>query len=151
MMQPDPNLTPANINKLSVFSNQHDLRHDLHAYVEYIQDRDVKRLHRSNELNRADSKRLAKLMSDPYIIKEVEQNGYSKWINYVDMLAYVCEFVKYDTEGIYVGYTSSEPSFPDNYIDINAKEYEEFIDLPLLEQEHKLLDPLINHYLDDFF
>ena len=149
MMQPDPNLTPANIKELSVFSNQYDLRHDLHAYVEYIQDRDVKRLHRSNELNRADSKRLAKLMSDPYTIKEVEQNGYSKWINYVDMLAYVCEFVKYDTEGIYVGYTSSEPSFPDNYIDINAKEYEEFIDLPLLEQEHKLLDPLINHYRDD--
>ncbi|MBC2700722.1 MAG: hypothetical protein HF976_04790 [ANME-2 cluster archaeon] len=153
MMQPDPNLAPANINELgnelSVFSNQYDLRHDLHVYVEYIQDRDVKRLHRSNELNRADSKRLAKLMSDPYAIKEVEQKGYSKWINYVDMLAYVFEFVKYDTEGIYVGYTSSEPSFPDNYIDINAEEYEEFIDLPLLEQEQKLLDPLVNHYRDD--
>ena len=149
MMQPDPNLTPANINELSVFSNQYDLRHDLHAYVEYIQDRDVKRLHRSNELNRSDSKRLAKLMSDSSAIKEVEQNGYSKWINYVDILAYVFEFVKYDTEGIYVGYTSSEPSFPDNYIDINPVKYEEFIDLPLIKQEQKLLDPLVNHYLDD--
>ena len=149
MMQPDPNLTPANINELSVFSNQYDLRHDLHAYVEYIQDRDVKRLHRSNELNRSDSKRLAKLMSDSSAIKEVEQNGYSKWINYVDILAYVFEFVKYDTEGIYVGYTSSEPSFPDNYIDINAEKYKKFIDLPLIEQEQKLLVLLVNHYLDD--
>ncbi|MBC2697313.1 MAG: hypothetical protein HF974_03040 [ANME-2 cluster archaeon] len=153
MMQPDPNLAPANINELgnelSVFSNQYDLRHDLHVYVEYIQDRDVKRLHRSNELNRADSKRLAKLMSDSYAIEEVEKNGYSEWINYVDILAHVFKFVNYDTEGIYVGYTSSEPSFPDNYIDINAEEYEEFIDLPLLEQEQKLLDPLVNHYRDD--
>ena len=60
MTQPDTNLTPANINEsgneLSVFSNQCDLRHDLHAYVEYMQYRDVKRLHRSNELNRADIK-----------------------------------------------------------------------------------------------
>jgi len=64
MMRPDPKLTLANIKELSVFSNQYDLRHDLHAYVEYVLDRDVKRLHRSNELNRSDSKRLAKLMSD---------------------------------------------------------------------------------------
>ena len=149
MMQPDPNLTPANIDKLSVFSNQYDLRHDLHAYVEYVQDRDVKRLHRSNELNRSDSKRLAKLMSNSSVIEEVEQNGYSEWINYIDILAYVFEFVKYDTEGIYVGYTSSEPSFPDNYIDIDAEKYKKFIDLPLIEQEQKLLVLLVNHYLDD--
>ena len=152
MMQPDPNFTQANIsesgNELSVFSNHYDLRHDLHAYVEYVQERDVKRLHRSNELNRSDSKRLAKLMSDSSAIEEVEKNGYSEWINYVDVLAYVFGFVKYDTEGIYVGYTSSEPSFPDNYIDIDAEKYKKFIDLPLIEQEQKLLVLLLNNYLD---
>jgi hypothetical protein len=148
MIQPDPNLTPANIDKLSVFSNQSDLRHDLHAYVEYVQDRDVKRLHRSNELNRSDSNRLAKLMSNSYVIEEVEKNGYSRWINYVDILAYVFEFVNYDTEGIYAGYTSSEPSFPDNYIDICTQKYKDFVDLSLIEQEQKLLILLVNHYLD---
>ncbi len=149
-MRPDPNLTLANIKELSVFSNQYDLRHDLHAYVEYVLDRDVKRLHRSNELNRSDSKRLAKLMSDSCAIEEVEQNGYSKWINYVDILAHIFEFVNYDTEGTYAGYTSSEPSFPDNYIDVSIGKYEEFIDLPLIEQEKKLFDILVNHYLDDY-
>ena len=148
MIQPDPNLTPANINELSVVSNQYDLRHDLHAYVEYVQDRDVKRLHRSNELNKSDSKRLAKLMSDSYAIEEVENDGYSEWINYVDELAYVFEFVNYDTEGIYAGYTSTEPSFPENYIEVNTKIYEEFIGLPLIEQEKKLLDLLVKNYLD---
>jgi len=152
MMRPDPNLTLANINKLSnelsVVSNQFDLRHDLHAYVEYVQDRDVKRLHRSNELNKSDLKRLAKLMSDSSAIEFVESYGFSNWINYIDKLAYVFEFVNYDTEGIYAGYTSTEPSFPENYIEVNTKIYEEFIGLPLIEQEKKLLDLLVKNYLD---
>ena len=147
-MQPNPNLTPTNTDELSVFSNQYDLRHDLHAYVEYVRDRCVKRLHRSNELNRSDSKRLAKLMSISYAIEEVETKGYSEWINYVDELALAFKFTNYDTEGIYAGYTSSEPSFPDNYIKVDTKRYEEFIGLPLIEQEKKLLDLLVKNYLD---
>ena len=150
MMQPKPNLTPANINELSIFSNQNDLRHDLHAYVEYVQDRDVKRLHRSNELNRSDLKRLSKLMSDSSIIEFVESYGFSNWINYIDKLALLFKFVKYDTEGIYAGYTSSEPSFPDNYIEVDTIIYEKFIGLPLIEQEKKLLDLLVKNYLDDY-
>ena len=147
-MQPNPNLTPTNTDELSVFSNQYDLRHDLHAYVEYVRDRCVKRLHRSNELNRSDSKRLAKLMSNSYAIEEVETKGYSEWVNYVDELAHAFKFTNYDTEGIYAGYTSSEPSFPDNYIKVDTKRYEEFIGLPLIEQEKKLLDLLVKNYLD---
>jgi hypothetical protein len=149
-MQPKPNLTPTDIDEMSVVSNQYDLRHDLHAYVGYVQDRDVKRLHRSNELNRSDSKRLAKLMSDSSAIEEVEAEGYSEWINYVDKLALVLNFTHYDTEGVYMGYTSSEPSFPDNYIDVDIKRYEEFVGLTLIEQEKKLLDVLEKKYLDDY-
>ena len=114
MIQPEPNLTQTDIDKLSVVSNQCDLRHDLHAYVEYVQNRDVKRLHRSNELNRSDSKRLAKLMSNSHIIKEVEAGGDSEWINYVDELALAFKFTVYDTEGECAGYTSTEPSFLEN-------------------------------------
>ncbi len=148
MMEPKPNLTPINIDELSVFSNQYDLRHDLHAFIEYVQAREVKRSHRSNELSGSDTKRLAKLMSDSSVIEFVESYGFSNWINYVDELALLFKFVKYDTEGIYAGYTSSEPSFPDNYIEVDTKRYEEFIDLPLIEQEKKLLDILVRNYLD---
>ncbi|MCD4844801.1 MAG: hypothetical protein K8R25_09975 [Methanosarcinales archaeon] len=148
MIQPEPNLTQTDIDKLSIVSNQCDLRHDLHAYVEYVQNRDVKRLHRSNELNRSDSKRLAKLMSNSHIIKEVEAGGDSEWINYVDELALAFKFTIYDTEGEYAGYTSTEPSFPENYIDVDNKRYEEFIAMALIEQEKKLLDVLVKKYLD---
>ncbi len=148
MMRPKPDLTPADIGELSVVSNQYDLRHDLHAFVEYVRGRDVKRLHRSNELNRSDSKRLAKLMSDSYPVEEVEAKGHSDWIDYVDRLALAFKFTDYDTEGRYMGYTSSEPSFPDNYIDVADERYEEFVGLPLIEQEKKLLDVLVKNYLD---
>ena len=150
MMQPKPNLTPVKINEqgneLSVYSNQYDLRHDLHAYVEYVRNRDVKRLHRSNELNRSDLKRLAKLMSNSSLIEYVKADGYSTWINYVDNLALLFDFVDYDIKGIYAGYSSREPSYPDNYIEVYTINYEKFIDMPLIEQEKKLFDVLVNNY-----
>ena len=148
MMRPKPDLTHADIGELSVVSNQCDLRQDLHAFVEYVRGRDVKRLHRSNELNKSDQKRLAKLMSDSCLVEEVEAKRHSDWIDYVDELALAFKFTDYDTEGTYMGYTSSAPSFPDNYIDVNAKRYEEFVDLPLMEQEKKLQDILVKYYLD---
>ncbi|MBU4491327.1 MAG: hypothetical protein KKD69_02580 [Euryarchaeota archaeon] len=147
MMEPKPNLTPTNIDELSVFSNQYDLRHDLHAYVEYVQDHEVKRSHRSNELSGSDAKRLAKLMSVSSAIEDVKTSGVSDWVNYVDELALLFKFVKYDTKGIYVGYTSRQASFPENYIEVDTKRYEEFIDLPLIEQEKKLLDILLKNYI----
>lgn len=148
MIQPKPNLTPTNIDELNVFSNPYDLRHDLHAFFEYVQSREVKRSHRSNELSGSDTKRLARLMSDSSVIEFVESYGFSKWINYVDEVALLFEFVKYDTEGTYAGYTSREPSFPENYIEVDTRRYEEFIDLPLIEQEKKLLDILVKNYID---
>ena len=148
MMRPKPDLTRADIDELSIVSNQCDLRHDLHAFVEYVRGRDVKRLHRSNELNKSDQKRLAKLMSNSCLVEEVEAEGHSEWIDYVDELALAFKFANYDTEGRYMGYYSSEPSFPDNYIDVDAKRYEEFIGLPLIEQEKKLQDVVAKNYLD---
>ena len=147
-MRPKPDLTRADIDELSIVSNQCDLRHDLHAFVEYVRGRDVKRLHRSNELNKSDQKRLAKLMSNSCLVEEVEAEGHSEWIDYVDELALAFKFANYDTEGRYMGYYSSEPSFPDNYIDVDAKRYEEFIGLPLIEQEKKLQDVVAKNYLD---
>jgi hypothetical protein len=148
MMRPKPDLTHADIDELIVVSNKYDLRHDLHAFVEYVRGRDVKRLHRSNELNRSDQKRLAKLMSDSCLVEEVEAKGHSDWIDYVDRLALAFKFTDYDTEGRYMGYSSNAPSFPDNYIDVDTKRYEGFSGLPLMEQERKLLDVLAKNYPD---
>ena len=57
-------------------------------------------------------------------------------------------FISYDTEGEYLGYTSSEPSYPDNYIEIAEHKYNSFLDMTLQDQENLLLKSLIDKYTD---
>ena len=100
------------VKNLNVFVNHLNVRQDVHMFAQYAQNRSIKRAYRSNKLPKADYNRLAKLMSDPDAREEIKKEGTSAWIDYVDDLALTLKFVTYDTEGRYVGYTSSEPSFP---------------------------------------
>jgi hypothetical protein len=136
-------LTPIDVTGLDAFGSPCDLRRDLHIFVRCIQEREVKRSHRGNNLSKSDSLRLAKMMSDPEAVDEVKEHGSSGWVDYIDGLALKLGFVSYDTQGTYVGYTSSEPSFPDNYIQFNAPKYRQFLESPLARQERLLLDTLL--------
>ncbi len=49
------------------------------------------------------------------------------------------KFVRYDTEGEYAGYSSSEPSFPENYITVDEPAYEKFLKRSLPAQEQAVL------------
>ena len=136
-------LIPVDVSGLDVFDDPCDLRRDIHVFVQYVQEREVKRLHRSNGLSKADSRQLAKGMSDPEAQAQVKEDGDSDWVGYVDWLCLKLGFVHYDTKGTYAGYTSSEPSFPDNYIEFRAPRYQQFLQAPLAKQERRLLDVLI--------
>ena len=136
-------LETTTVSGLEVFSNPHHLRRDIHTFVAYIREREIKRAHRSNQLPKADAKRLAKLMSHPECLADIEKEGYSWWIDEVDTLALKLGFVSYDTEGEYMGYSSHSPSFPDNYIEFKQKAYENFLALPLVEQETLLLKTMM--------
>ena len=140
------NLTPIDVSGLRVVINPCDLRRDLHVFIEYIRERDVKRSHRGNNLSKADAHRLAKLMSDPEAATDVKESGFSSWVNYVDKVALQLGFVHYDTEGRYMGYTSVEPSFPDNYIEFKEITYQKFLTSSLQRQEHQLLDSLTDTF-----
>jgi len=142
----DIKLTPIEVTGLTVESNPCDVRRDLYQFVNYIAERDVKRAHRSNMLSKSDANRLAKLMSDPLAEEDVKEHGQSVWIDFVDDLALSLNFVQYDTKGEYMGYTSSEPSFPDNYIEFKEKNYHAFLGKSLQEQEQQILDTLVNPY-----
>ncbi|MBS1254182.1 MAG: hypothetical protein MAG451_03239 [Anaerolineales bacterium] len=137
-------LTTTDVADLGVFPNPCDLRRDLHTFIDYVQEREVKRLVRTNDLSKADSRRLAKLVSDPQAEDEVEETGTSYWVDYVDGLALKLGFVSYDTKGEYAGYTSRSPSFHDNYIQFNAENYQQFLDASLAEQERRLLRVLLD-------
>ena len=120
-----------------------DLRRDIHIFVDYVCCRDVKRAHRNNNLSKADAKRLAKLMSDPDAVAQVEEDGESQWVDAVDRMALKLGFVNYDTKGEYVGYSSVEPSFPDNYIEFQEKPYKQFLTLTSARQERTILESLL--------
>lgn len=139
-------LKPLDVSELEVVTNPCDLRRDIHGFVAYVRDREVKRSFRDNQLSKADTNRLVKLISDPQAQEDLQQVGYSPWLNYVDKLALQLGFVEYDTKGQYRGYSSSEPSFANNYIQFQKKTYEEFLSASLQEQEHRLLNTLIDGY-----
>ncbi|MBT9438275.1 MAG: hypothetical protein GAS50_03680 [Desulfobacterales bacterium] len=140
------NLKQIDVNGLKVFANHCDLRKDLHLFMDYVGNRDVKRSTRGNGLPKMDARRLARLISDPSAPEEVEEYGYNTWLNYIDKTALKLGFVSYDTEGKYLGYSSSEPSYPDNYIEIDEHKYNSFLSMTLQDQENLFVKSLVDKY-----
>ena len=139
-------IEPIDVARLEVPTGLPNLRRDLHVFVDYVRGREVKRSHRGNSLGKADAKRLANLMSDADAPKEVDEAGSSAWIDFVDDLAHKLGFVSYDTKGEYAGYTSQEPSFPDNYVEFLEKPYTRFLAAKAAQQETTLLGLLLKDH-----
>lgn len=137
------NLESVDAGPLDVVTALPDLRRDLHVFVDYVREYEVKRSTRGNALSKADSKRLAKLVSDPEAALEVDKEGDSLWIDFVDDIAIELGFVHYDTKGEYAGYSSHEPSFPDNYIKFKAKPYAQFLAAKAGRQESIIQELLL--------
>lgn len=140
------NLALADTKGLTIVVNSYELRRDIHVFIEYLKSRDVKRLTRSNDLPKPDVKRLAKIMLDPEERKDVQITGSSHWIDFIDDLVLKLGFVSYDTNGEYAGYTSSEPSFFNNYIKFKGEAYSRFLELTPTGQEEFILHALRNDY-----
>lgn len=138
------NLDSLDVGRLDAPTRAVDIRRDIHVFVDYIRGRDVKRTHRGNMLSKADAARLAKLLSDPNAAKEVEEDGRSDWVDYVDRLVLDLGFIGYDTKGVYVGYTSTAPSFPENFIRFDEDAYQRFVALSSAKQESALLARLLS-------
>ncbi len=129
---------------LRVFSNDRDLLRDLFTYLDYISEHSIKRMTRTNEIPRANSVHIAKLLGDPELVKAAQETGGTQWIDFIDTLAWDLRLVSYDIKGEYRGYTSSEPSFIENFIVANSSNFDKFLALPPMAQEKRILDTLIH-------
>ena len=134
------NLGETQVTDLDVFANPTDIRYDLHAFVEYARCHEIKRGHRDNRVPTGHQQRLAKLLSQPASEADMDKDKCFPWIEHVDQSCLTLKFVNYDTEGVYAGYSSSEPSFPENFITVDEPAYERFLELPLPAQEERLLN-----------
>ncbi len=138
-------LKKTDVENLKVFVNTYDLRRDLHALARYVSCNEIKRAHRDNSLPKAHLKRIAKMMSDNSLIRDVNEEGYSAWIAFVDRLSLKLHFVDYRTKGTYMGYSSHTESYPDNYIVFSDKTYDNFLNHSLQKQEEEILKALVTN------
>jgi hypothetical protein len=136
-------LKEIDVSGLNIFVNPCDLRKDLHTFVDYIKNHAVKRATRSNSLPKTDARRIAKLITDPDALMNVEKDEWRTWLMYVDGIALRLGFVDYDTKGEYKGYSSVGPSFMDNFIEYKEMNYNNFLSMSLLDQERLLFETLI--------
>jgi len=139
-------LKKLDVSDLNIFISRADLRRDLQVYLDYIGSNSVTRTYRNNSLPKTHARRLAKLCGDPSARDEIEDGGSSSWLNFLDGMAFNLELVKYDTEGVYAGYNSTAPSYPDNDIEIDEQKLTEFNQMFSQERESLLLSSLVNEY-----
>ena len=147
-------LEKADPKNLMTVINPNDVRKDLHAFACYCRDYEIKRAHRDNSLPKVHLTRLAKMMSNPQLSQEVREDGNTRWIDFIDRLNLKLDFIDYATEGIYAGYTSSAPSYPDNYIEFVDDTYDQYLNQSLQEQENQILQALVDETdpcLSEFF
>ena len=143
---PAMELKTVDVSTMDICSCEFDPRKDLHVYVNYVREREVKRSVRENAIPKVDARRIVKQLSDPEALSDIEENNRSPWLDFIDRLALDLGFVGYDTEGEYLGYTSSAPSFVDNYIDYNEQAYQRFLALSMQQQEQFLFDRQVDGY-----
>jgi hypothetical protein len=135
-------LSPIDIKGLRIFSNERDVLRDLFVYLDYVSERTIKRMTRTNEIPQADQQRLAKLMGGLTFEPGKDEIDAGQWIFFIDRLAYQLQLVSYDIKGIYRGETSSEPSFINNYLTVNQAPLTKFLEQLPVEQEKKILEVL---------
>jgi len=138
-------LKTINIDSLEQPAHYFNLFYDISIFMDYVSDREVKRAHRTNGLQKSDLKRLIKLMS--ISSKEASDPSWvEQWVGFIDEVCHRLRFINYETEGVYLSYTSREPCYPDNYINTQLDAFDKFIALPLQQQFKKVLDVLIDIY-----
>lgn len=125
-----------------------DLFYDLHTYMQYINTREIKRAYRTNDLPKADIKRLLGLMSISDKELQEHHTGSEHWVGFINDIAYQLKWVDYNKKGQYAGYSSYQETFPDNYMRVNQNVYQQYLSHSLQEQVQMLLDSLISQYRD---
>ena len=134
------NLQEIKVTDLDVFANPADLRQDLQALADYVETHEIKRGYRDNRIPQAHQQRLVKMMSDPASAAKKDQFGNGGWIEHLDAVCLALQWVSFDTKGEYMGYSSAEPSFPDNFMEFNEPQHRHFLELSLQAQEEQILD-----------
>lgn len=128
-----------------------DLRRDLYLFVDFVRREGLKRAHRSNGIPKGPALKLAKLLSWAGEPGAIERDGEGDWSNYISDVARELGLVSFDVEGSYAGYSSNEPSFPDNHVTVNDNHFDTWLSSSPLKKERAILDKLVETAPSEFF
>ena len=128
-----------------------DARRDLFLFLRYVRERGLRRTHRENRIPKTDARRLAKIVSYAGEKAEVEEIGEGPWAEHVSWLAREMKLVSFDAEGSFAGYSSVEPSFPDNYVEINEKAVARYLARSPAAKEGAILKAHLKLVESEFF
>ena len=92
----------------------------LHAYMDYLMEREIKRTYRGNHIPDPDYKRIC------ICVGQKDTPGNREKINEADRMAYAIGWIKYDKEGSY-GYSSEERLYRNNIIYLDKKVYQQYL------------------------
>jgi hypothetical protein len=127
------------------------LRRDLYRFVTFVQEKEVKRTRYGNRIPKTLARQFAKILSWEGEAYAVKGDGEGHWTEYVSDIALRLGLVSYDIEGIYVGYSSSEPAYIDNYIKVKSTEFESWLNQTPVEKERKILGAVNDRTGNEFF
>ncbi|MEM1121627.1 MAG: hypothetical protein AAGJ18_14345, partial [Bacteroidota bacterium] len=127
-----------NTKEVKIQYIEYDFRRDIFLFMQYCQEHEIKRTVYGNILSKSEYKRIAKKLGRPELMDDYDKDMGQWWIDYLDEQAFKLEWINYDTEGVYLGYSSSRPAFQDNYIEVKETTYNRFLQLSGLEQEKYL-------------
>lgn len=136
-------LSDADLESLDIHQPQpFNPRRDLYRFVCYVEDKGILRTRRENNIPKTSARQLAKLLSFDDELECVENDGRGIWSERVSEIALHMGIVSYDTEGEYVGYTSTAPSYINNHIEVNNKRWEKYLKMNAIQKERALLEAL---------
>lgn len=126
------------------------LRRDLYRFMNYVVGYDLKRSHRANTIPKGPAKKLAKMLSHKDELAYVEHHGSGYWSDFISQLARCMNLVSFDTKGKYMGYSSIEPSYPDNYIIPCKESWEHYLQCSSLDKEKAIRKGLDTYIKNEF-
>ncbi|MCF7740398.1 MAG: hypothetical protein K9N00_01260 [Candidatus Marinimicrobia bacterium] len=140
-------LRTIDVKNLDKSSFPYDLRRDLHLYMEFITNNEIRRHTRNNLLTKVDYKKIARYLGRNELLNKQNYDAISNnWILFIDSLARDMGFTDWEQHGNYQGATSTTLSYSDNYIECNQKRYDTFLNESLNQHEKALLLEQIKYY-----
>ncbi len=141
-----------NVKGLNIFpAGVVDLRRDVYRFVQYVKDKGLVRTKRLNQIPKTAARRLAKILSYVGDTKTTEEDERTCWADHVSHVALELGLVSFDTEGVYEGYTSAEPCYPDNEICVNERAWNAYLEKTPLEKEKAILEAHLKMTPNEFF